>query len=223
MNAQLHSGWMALGRQIALCLSLLTLSVVAFGCGSSGETTSADINAETASEYTAKLAKIKDDAQAGDCEGALNALDALNGAVDTQADDNGAQFTADLQRLLGDLSDQIDSQCKQEADTTSTSSSSSSSTTDPMPVEPTTTTPTETEESTTKTETKTTTSTSTTQSTTPPPESGGNGGSGPGNPAAPGQNGANPGDGGGVSPGRSGKVKREKPGKGPKKPKRGAK
>ncbi len=220
MNAQLHSGWMALGRQIALCLSLLTLSVVAFGCGSSGETTSADINAETASEYTAKLAKIKDDAQAGDCEGALNALDALNGAVDTQADDNGAQFTADLQRLLGALGDQIDSQCKQEADTTSTSSSSS--TTDPVPVEPTTTTPTETEESTTKTETKTT-STSTTQSTTPPPESGGDGGSGPGNPAAPGQNGANPGDGGGVSPGRSGKVKPEKSGKGPKKPKRGAK
>ncbi len=169
MRPQLHSPPMALRRQIACCVGLITAGVLLLGCGSS-DSTSANIDPVIAGEFTAKLGVIKQFADEGRCDRATQALATLKMAVDAESGQTGEQFTADLQDLLDKLNAQIEEQC-QPPDRTTTDPST---TTDSSDTEPTTTDETTTDSSTTTT-TTTTTSTSDSTTTTTPTTPGGGG------------------------------------------------
>jgi len=164
---------MALRRLIACCLGVAA-GLLVLGCGSSGDSTSADIDPDIAKDFTDKLAVINAYAAEGECDRATEALGTLMKAVDIESDQTGEEFTSDLQDLLGQLEGQLQDQCQQVEETSST-------TTEATDTEPTVTD--DTEPTTTPTSTTTTTTTKdTTTTTTPttPPTSPGNGnGNGP--------------------------------------------
>lgn len=204
MSAQLHSPRMAIGRQLALPLIVLTSTVALAACGGSDQPKSANIDPATANDFTAKLAKIQSYVQAGDCESATQAVGVLESAADEVSSDTGAKFTADFKDLLSQLSGQIDSDCQPALTTTSSSITSSTETSES----------TTTETSTTDPETTTTTTT-----TDEVPPAGGPGNGPPLTPPGP-SGGEDPGSGGigpGFSPGRG----TEKKAKGEKEPKHG--
>ena len=190
MRPQLHSPPMALGRRIACCLGLVAATVLLLGCGSS-DTTSADIDPQTASDLTGQLDRIEAFFQDGNCDRASGAVDNLEKAVDAVSGQTGEQFTSDMQELVTNLGEQVADECEPPDETTTTPT-----TTEPTESQPTVTddtTPTETSSTTKPTTSSTSTSTSSSSSTTtttPPPQ-----GNGP--PVNPG--GGNPG--GGINPG----------------------
>jgi hypothetical protein len=137
---------MALSRQIALLAALLAVLLFASGCGGGGDST--DITGEKFTEqneidWTTNLDKIGDLAANGQCQDALDKLDNLTGAVQAVPAEIDQGLKDQLVDLLGQLGDQIDSQCEEPDTTTTTTSkettSSDTTTTVPPTTEPTTT------------------------------------------------------------------------------------
>jgi hypothetical protein len=176
MRPQLHSPPMALRRLIACCLGIAAAALLMLGCGSGSDSTSADIDPAIASDFTNKLAVIKQYATDGDCDRATQALGTLKDAVDLEAGQTGEQFTSDLQVLLGKLKTQIDDGCEPPEDPTETTSSETTDSgpiaTDTQPSTPTDTSPTN---PTTEDTTPTTPTSSTPTSPTSPGSGNGNG------------------------------------------------
>lgn len=210
MSAPLDSPPMALVRQIASVLALLAAGIVMFGCGGPDQPSSADIDPATAASINDKLDQIEERVAASDCFGdnsAESSLATLQSAVGGEllANEDEA-FRTDLEDLLNQLGDQLQTDPQCSAETTSTSTTSTISTTEPTETTPSTT---STETSTTSTPTKTTTTTEPDTTAVPPVD---------GPPAVPpGQEGDE--GSGGVSPGGFGPGREA--GKKPKKPKDG--
>ena len=196
MRPQLHSPPMSsAGRLIASCLVVLAAGLVALGCGSGSDSTSADIDPQIGSELTGQLDKIATFFEQDNCDRASKAVEGLRTAIDARSDETGEQFTADALELTDNLEQQIDDEC-QPADKP-TSSTTESTTSIPTSSD---TAPTSTETTTSTDTTKSTTTSTTTTSTTTTPPTGP-----PGNPDNPNGNGP----GGGVIPGSG---KKENPG-----------
>ncbi len=196
MRPQLHSPPMSsAGRLIASCLVVLAAGLVALGCGSGSDGTSADIDPQIGSDLTGQLDRIAAFFGDGNCDRASGAVETLRKAIDARSDETGEQFTSDALELADNLEQQVDDEC-QPAD------KPTSSTTEPTTTIPTSsdTVPTPTEATTSTDTTKSTTTTTTSTSTTTTPPTGP-----PGNPDNPNGNGP----GGGVIPGGG---KKENPG-----------
>lgn len=195
MTPQLHSPRMAparrrtspLARLLALSAVVAAALIVA-GCG--GGDSTRDLTGEEFSEgnladFSFQLDNVQDLVDQEDCEGAIQKVDNLNGAVDDidPAVDGGLKD--DLKELLGRLSTQIGEQCQEPEETTSTTDEETA--------------PTTTDETTTTETTTTETTTTEDTTTTPPPDEGDGGGT---QTPTPGQGGTPPGQ-GGTPPGQT--------------------
>ncbi|MFN8152462.1 MAG: hypothetical protein U0R24_15230 [Solirubrobacterales bacterium] len=172
MRSRLHSPRTGFGRlRIALVLSLAAAALLAAGCGGSDdsqELTGEPFTAQNEADWNGALTKIGDLVTADDCAGAQQKLDTLRDAVEGVPADVDESLKDDLIDLLGQLDEQISTECEP-ADTTTTESDTtdeSTTTTTETTTEDTTT------EDTTKTETTETTPTEPDQPETPTPPSG---------------------------------------------------
>jgi len=160
MRPQIHSPRMALGRQIVTCLALVVATFTIAACGEEAPQ-GPKIPPETATALIDKLNDVKTNLDEGDCDdagSAPSALDAVQEAVDAEADDIGPEIVADLRELLGDVEEKVNEFCA--AETAPEEETSSSTTTESDK---------ETTDEETSTTTTTTEETTTTESTTEPP------------------------------------------------------